>query len=224
MIGLLIEELTMWINKILGASDVTMLEGGNLVAVHKSAIEHGYCHAFASTSYGVQTVALQHLYLLSTMTVRRAFQAIPWVEIVVGLGLYLALNAVRCSPHQFAALNVSLLAYCLKQSGIGRAHKHRVVPATCAYYHRFYGLALSIAVGLVSNALNGFEIAAAYGQVGRIESQALLLAALNTLVRKPSLRTVESPVRLALIFQGVTPYIALAPRIFLLGRSSCISA
>ena len=118
MIGLLIEELAVGIYKVLGALDVGMLEGWNLVDIHESSIENGDGDAFSAIAYVMQAMTVEHLYLLVSVTIYIALKTIPRVEIVVGLGLYHSLDAVRCYPYLLAALNVCLLANSLKQGGI----------------------------------------------------------------------------------------------------------
>ena len=134
MIGLLIEIGAVGIYKVLGALDIGMLEGWNLVGIHESSIENGDCDALSAIADVMQAMAVEHLYLLVSVTIYIALKTIPRVEIVVGLGLYHALDAVRGYPYLLAALNVSLLANGLKQGGISRAHQNGVVPAAGANY------------------------------------------------------------------------------------------
>ena len=87
MIGLLIEELAVGIYKVLGASDVGMLEGWNLVDIHESTIENGDGDALAAIADIVEALTVQHLNLLVAMTIDVALKTVPRVEMGVGLGL-----------------------------------------------------------------------------------------------------------------------------------------
>ena len=134
MVGLLIEIGAVGIYKILGASDVGMLEGWNLVDIHESTIENGDGDSLAAIADIVEALTVQHLNLLVAMTIDVALKTVPRVEMGVGLGLQYAFDTVGCYPYLLAALDVCLLANGLQQGGISRAHQNGVVPAAGAYH------------------------------------------------------------------------------------------
>ena len=102
MIRFLIEIRTVGIDKILGADDVYMLDGRNLVGILKSPVEDGDGHALALHADAVQLLAAYHLYLFFAIAVRGAFDAVPGVEFLVIDLFHHLRDRVRRLPHPFS--------------------------------------------------------------------------------------------------------------------------
>ena len=169
MIGFLIEQWTVGVDKVLDTLDIGALKSRNLIDIHKSTVKNGDGDALAAISDAMQTMTIEHLNLFATMTIGRTMNTVPRVELEVGLYLYLALDAIGGCPHIFVVLYKSLLANLLEQSGIGRANQNGVVPATGTNDLCGNGEFAGGAISLASYALDGLEIACANGQIGRIE-------------------------------------------------------
>ena len=88
MIRLAIEMGAVGIDEVFFTKDVGFLEDGYLVAILETAVEHGDGHALAFVADAVQTVAIEHLDLISAVAIVLPSDTVPGVPFVMNLYLW----------------------------------------------------------------------------------------------------------------------------------------
>ena len=88
MIGLAVEMLAVGVDKIPGSEDVGLQDGRYLVTALKAANEYGDGHTLALYSDAVQTVAIEHLDLISAVAIVLPSDTVPGVPFVMNLYLW----------------------------------------------------------------------------------------------------------------------------------------
>ena len=177
------------IDEVAAAADVHTLEGGNLVHVLESSVNHGNHHPFAAQGDVVQPFAFHRLNLVASRAIDVAGHAVTFLETFVHLHLQRPCgHRVGRLPYQSAFLDAGQLAEAVNLRRVLDAHQHGVLPTALANDADVF-------------AFDEAHIPATDGQVGRVHCQPLSSATFHAASRQKSGRVCQQVCRLLLVCQ-----------------------